>query len=264
MYVKFSLKSEGCFMLYMHDVWVNWFEGEENGYNVCYFQEWRKEDGIELLDQVPLLYITKELFFYIENDMQELPKSLLDTIYKRAYMRKGQERTALDFASIVTDGNDILAFDTIGYKIPVRKSRLIPRQEQLVYDMIKNTKVQSFKYDAKHYKKEYHMLSMPPELIFGLTRRERQLKQLLMMALDQLKTTNNLEELRYWLTEWDPKRYPYIRFMEEEQVWEALYEGVKQGWSPRHEDLCRKLIKGQPFLEKMWEVENGQEQNASK
>ncbi|CDQ40650.1 MULTISPECIES: YjbA family protein [Virgibacillus] len=251
-------------MLYMHDVWVNWFEGEENGYNVCYFQEWRKEDGIELLDQVPLLYITKDLYNFIENDMHELPKALLDAIYKRAYMRKGQERTVLDYACIVTDGNDMLAFDTIGYKIPVRKSRLIPRQEQLVYDMIKNTKPQSFKYDNKYYKKEYHMLSMPPELVFGLTRRERQLKQLLMMALDQLRTANHLEELRYWLTEWDPKNYPYIRFMDEEKVWTALYEGVRQGWSTRHEDLCAKLIKGQPFLEKMWEIENGQEQNTSK
>ncbi|MFB4474214.1 DUF3603 family protein, partial [Oceanobacillus caeni] len=26
---------------------------------------------------------------------------------------------------------------------------------------------------------------------------------------------------------------------------------------------CGKLIKGQPFLEKMWEVENGQTQNTS-
>ena len=45
-------------MLYLHDVWVNWFEGEENGYNVCHFHEWRRgEDVIELLDQVPLLLI---------------------------------------------------------------------------------------------------------------------------------------------------------------------------------------------------------------
>lgn len=48
-------KSEGLEMLFLHDVWVNWFEGEENGYNVCHFHEWRKEDTVELLDQVPLL-----------------------------------------------------------------------------------------------------------------------------------------------------------------------------------------------------------------
>lgn len=251
-------------MLYLHDVWVNWFEGEENGYSVCHFHEWRKEDGIELLDQVPLLYISEVLYNYIENDMHDLPKSLLDTIYKRAFIRKGQERTVLEYACVVTDGKDIIAFDSIGYQIPIRKSRLIPRQEQLVFDMIKTTKPESFKFDVKIVKKEYHMLSMAPELVHGLTRRERQLKQLLMIALDQLRTADNLEELRYWLTEWDPKQYPFIRYMNEIKVWEALYEGVKQGWGIRHEELCGKMIKGQPFLERMWELEQAPEQNTSK
>ncbi|MBP1947243.1 YjbA family protein [Virgibacillus litoralis] len=251
-------------MLYLHDVWVNWFEGEENGYSVCYFHEWRKEDGIELLDQVPLLYISEVLYNYIENDMHDLPKGLLDMIHKRAYVRKGQERTMLDYACVVTDGKDIIAFDSIGYRIPIRKSRLIPRQEQLVFDMIKTTKPESFKFEGEIVEKEYHMLSMAPELVHGLTRRERQLKQLLMIALDQLRTANNLEELRYWLTEWDPKKYPYIRYMNEDKVWEALYEGVKQGWSIGHEELCSKMIKGQPFLERMWELEHAPEQNTSK
>ncbi|WP_085992744.1 YjbA family protein [Oceanobacillus senegalensis] len=250
-------------MLYLHDVWVNWFEGEENGYNVCYFHEWRKDDGIELLDQVPLIYITSGLFEYIENDMHDLPEDLLDTIHKRAYIRKGHERSVVEYACVVTNGEDIIAFDTIGYQIPIRKSRLIPRQEQLVYDMIKKTKPQSFGFEDESYQKEYHLLSMEPELVFGLTRKERQLKQLMMIAMDQLRTTNNLEELRYWLTEWDPKQYPYIRYMNEEKVWNTLYNGVKEGWSQAHEDLCGKLIKGQPFLEKMWEAENGQEQNTS-
>lgn len=250
-------------MLYLHDVWVNWFEGEENGYSVCYFHEWRKSDKIQLLDQVPLLYITDELYHYIENDMQDLPKALLETIYKRAYIRNGQVRTALEYAAIVTNGTDMIAFDTIGYQIPVRKSRLIPRQEQLVYDMIENKKPQTFKFEDNNYKKEYHILSMEPELIYGLTRRERQLKQLLMMALDQLRTSNHLEELRYWLTEWNPKKYPLIRFMKEDEVWQALYDGLKQGWSNHHEELGQKLIKGYPFLEKMWHIEQTQEQDTS-
>ncbi|MFC3040583.1 YjbA family protein [Virgibacillus xinjiangensis] len=251
-------------MMYMHDVWVNWFEGEENGYSVCHFHEWRKEDKIELMDQVPLLYITEDLYHYIENDMQDLPKPMLDSIYRRAYTRKGQERTVLEYGAVLTDGNDILAIDTIGYQIPVRKSRLIPRQEQMVYDMIKKSKPQSFQFEAGDYEKEYHILSLSPELIFGLTRRERQLKHLLMMGLDQLRTANNLEELRYWLTEWDPKNYPYIRFMDEDKVWKALYHGVKDGWSPSHEELCAKIVKGQPFLEKMYEMEQDTEESKSK
>lgn len=251
-------------MLYLHDVWVNWFEAEENGYNVCSYYEWRKEDKIELLDQVPLLYITEPLYNYIENDMQDLPEELLHRIKKRAYGRKGQIRVPIDYATVVTDGKNILALDTGGYKIPIKKSRLIPRQELNVYNMIKNRNKMTFKFNSKEYNKKYHILSMAPELIFGLTRRERQLKQLLMMALDQLRIKNNLEELRYWLTEWNPKKYPFIRFMNEAQVWNALYAGVKIGWGDHHEAFGRNLIKGEPFLEQMWHLEQTDEQNTSK
>lgn len=62
-------------MLYIHDVWVNWFEGEENGYNICSFHEWRKSDGIEILDQAPILFIDDHTFQYIENDLQDIPPS---------------------------------------------------------------------------------------------------------------------------------------------------------------------------------------------
>lgn len=251
-------------MLYLHDVWVNWFEAEENGYNVCSYHEWRKEDKIELLDQVPLLYIKESLYNYIENDMQDLPEDLLHRIKKRAYGRKGQIRVPLDYATVVTDGKNILALDTGGYKIPIKKSRLIPRQELIVYNMIKNRNKRTFKFNSKNYTKKHHILSMAPELIFGLTRRERQLKQLLMMALDQLRIKNNLEELRYWLTEWNPKKYPFIRFMNEKQVWRALYSGVKIGWSDDHESFGKKLIKGEPFLEQMWHFEKIDEQNTTK
>lgn len=52
--------------------------------------------------------------------------------------------------------------------------------------------------------------------------------------------------------------------MDEEEVWEALYNGLKDGWSQAHEELCRKLIRGQAFLEKMWESEMESEENTSK
>lgn len=251
-------------MLYMHDVWVNWFEGEENAYSVCHFHEWRKEDTIDMLDQVPLLYITDELFTYIENDMHELPKTLLQKIHKKGYARKGQVRETLEYAAVITNGQEVLVFDTIGYQIPVRKSRLIPRQEQLVFSMIEKRSPESFGYRAGDYKKEYHILSMPPHMVTGLTRKERQMKQLLMIALDQLKNTENPDELRYWLTEWDPKSYHMALDASEEDIWNRLYDGVSKGWSKRQEEFCRKMVKGQAFLEKMWELEVGEEENSMK
>ncbi|MFS0782883.1 YjbA family protein [Bacillus sp. 1P06AnD] len=245
-------------MLYLHDVWVNWFEGEENGYNICHFHEWRKEDGIELLDQVPLLKVSSALFQYIENDLSELPQSLLEHIYQKAFCRKNHERIQLEYCFVISDGSGILAVDTMGYQMPMRKSRLIPRQEQLVFEMIENAPEGDYPFDSKsHNQKGYHILSPEPEMMFGLTRKERQMKQLLFMALDQLNGAKNTAEVRYWYTEWAPDKYSYIQQLHFEEAWSELFMEAKQGWSAKHEILCERLVKGQPFFEKLWEIEVG-------
>ncbi|WP_297992666.1 YjbA family protein [Anoxybacillus sp.] len=240
-------------MLYLHDVWVNWFEGEENGYNVCHFYEWRKDDAIELLDQVPVLKVSPQLFYYLENSLSEIPKALLEDVHQKAYVRKNHERIQLEYCFIATDGYGIIAIDTIGYHIPIRKSRLIPRQEQLVYDMVKEQDVRLYSFEQSE--REYHILSPHPALMSGLTRKERQLKQPLFMALDQLYGTKNAAEVRYWYTEWAPEKYAYIQQMSFEEAWNGLYEEAKYGWSERHAHLCERLVKGQPFFEKLWEME---------
>ncbi|WML46482.1 YjbA family protein [Neobacillus sp. PS3-40] len=248
-------------MLYLHDVWVNWFEGEENGYNVCHFHEWRKDDGVELLDQVPLLKIDPLLFNYIENDLTDLPQQLLDDIYQKAFLRKNHERVQLDYCFAVSDGVGIMVVDTIGYNIPIRKSRLIPRQEQLVYEMLENEEVKKYHFSSNQANKEYHILSPSPELMNGLTRKERQLKQLLFMALDQLNSSTNEAEIRYWCTEWCPERYSIIQELAADEAWCQLFDQIKYAWSKKHEHFCENLIKGQPFFEKLWELEHGPKVN---
>lgn len=244
-------------MLYLHDVWVNWFEGEENGYNICHFHEWRKDDGIELLDQVPLLKISPLLFNYIENDLMELPKALLNDVFQKAFARKNHERIQLDYCFIITDGKGILAVDTIGYHIPIRKSRLIPRQEQIVFDMIDNHSDMDYTFEDSLTEREYHILSPDPLFMNGLTRKERQLKQLLFMAMDHLSTAKHTAEMRYWYTEWAPEKYAEIQAMEFDQAWVELYNAIQYGWTDKHLQLCEHLVKGQPFFEKLWELEVG-------
>jgi hypothetical protein len=241
-------------MLYLHDVWVNWFEGEENGYNVCHFHEWRKDDAVELLDQVPLMKVSSRLFDYLENSLSEIPKALLDEVYQKAFVRKNHERIQLDYCFVATDGSGIMAIDTIGYHIPIRKSRLIPRQEQLVYEMVADQEERTYSFPLLETK-QYHILSPAPQLMGGLTRKERQLKQLLFMALDQLYATKNVAEIRYWYTEWAPEKYLDIQKMAFDEAWENLYKETKYGWTDRHMQLCENLIKGQPFFEKLWEME---------
>ncbi|MBM7647550.1 hypothetical protein JOC78_000471 [Bacillus ectoiniformans] len=250
-------------MLYLHDVWVNWFEGEENSYNICHFHEWRKDDAIELLDQVPVVIIEENLFHYIENDLAELPKQLLEDVKKKAFLRKNHERVQLEYCFVVSDGTGILAVDTMGYGIPVRKSRLVPRQEQLVYEMTRNYTATHYDFETGVQNKDYHILSLNPDYVNGLTRKERQLKQLLFMALDQLFSSKNTAEIRYWYTEWAPDKYKQIQKMNFEEAKDMFYGEVKEGWTLSHQRLCENLIKGQPFFEKLWEVEMDTKVNES-
>ncbi|NGP44572.1 DUF3603 family protein [Bacillaceae bacterium SIJ1] len=243
-------------MLYLHDVWVNWFEGEENGYNVCAFHEWRKDDTIEVLDQIPVLKVSPALYQRIENDLLPLPKQLLSKVYNKSYMRKNHERISLEYCFIVTDGDGILAVNTIGYDIPVRKSRIIPRQEQLVYDMVAQKDPTFHELpDQEHQNKDYHLYSPSPEDMSGLTRKERQLKKVLYMAMDHLKQNANEAEMRYWCTEWDPTAYEIIQTLSFHQAWNWMYEGVRKGWSHQHAQVTASLIRGQTYLEKLWDLE---------
>ncbi|MFD2639384.1 DUF3603 family protein [Piscibacillus salipiscarius] len=242
-------------MLYVHDIWVNWFEGEENGYNVCQFHEWRKDDSIELLDQIPVVLVEDSLYDYIENNMQDIPKPLLEQVYQRAYLKKHHKRIPLDYAFVVTDGAHAIVVDTLGYDIPVRKSRLIPRQERLVLDLVKQKEPFTYSFKRPRRLKEHHLLSLEPIYMVGLTRKERQLKHLLMLMVDQLNQSQRIDELRYWLTEWKPEWYPKIQGMTFNEGYDLLLSEIKVGWSNKHEDLCEKMAKGQPFFERLWEME---------
>lgn len=244
-------------MLHMRDVWVNWFEGEENGYNVCEFYEWRKEDRIELLDQVAVIKIRENLFDYIENSLLELPEELLADIYKQSYIRRKSQRVELEYCFLATDGKRTLVVDTLGYHTPVRKSRLVPRQEEQLMALVETEPVRDYYMDYLDCEKVYHILSPEPALMHGLIRKERQLKQLLFMVLDQLYNDAEEAELRYWYTEWAPDKYAQIQQMSFEEAWNGLFEEVKHGWSKKHEEYCYTMVKGQPFFEKLWEIQQG-------
>ncbi len=241
-------------MEFIGDIWVNWFEGEENGYNVCDFHEWRKHDFIELLDQAPLIKMEPRLFDQIENDLSDLPPGLLEEIRNKSYIRKNNQREVIEYAFVATDGRRHVVIDTLGYTIPIRKSRMIPRQEKMVLEKAEEMEISYYQWEDQG-QKVYHILSPHPDWMRGLTRKERQLKQILFMALDQLKTVGHLDEMRYWYTEWFPKNYHESRDLSFDEAWERLFGATKAGWSPKHQDLCERLIKGQPYFEKIWELE---------
>ena len=239
-------------MLVLNDIWVNWFEGEDKGYNVCPFYEWRRSDRIHLIDLIPILYVEEKVYSFIENNLDDLPQDMLFMIKNRT-ITKGK---AIEYAAIVTDGIGVIAFDTLGYSIPLKKSRLIPSHERRVIQAIQTQDKLSFPIKKVELTTEDHIFSLSPKAMIGLNRRERELKQLTMLVLDQLKEGKNVDEVHYWLTEWDPDCYRSTREMSFEFAWQKLYQHIYYDWTKRHEEFCRKIIKGEPLFEQLWEKVN--------
>lgn len=239
----------------MYDVWVNWFEDAEAGYDVAPFHEWKKTDQIEIVEQIPVLYITEELYDYIENSLGILPHDLLEMIRKRTFIRNNQLRRRIEYAAIVTDGRGILVFHTMGFHVPIKKSRMIPRQEGQIYQVVKNRERLQF-HDQKVRSQQERVQTLEKEsFMYGLTRRERHAKKILLQALTELQKTNNVSEVTYWLTEWDSSLAATIEQDSSAQaVWQTLFQAVKYGWDERHERFCSEFVKHHKELKENWKL----------
>src|SRR5699024_8271073 len=159
---------------------------------VCHYHEWRKKDKLEVLEQIPIVHVKESFFHYVENSLHDLPPTLLKMIENRCYKRKGIDKENLRYAAIVTDGTGIIAFDTNGYQIAVKKSRLIPRQEQQVYKACQSMEQMDFEHTPldEGEQENISLLSLSTKYMYGLTRRERQLKKILIIAIDSMKFIN--------------------------------------------------------------------------
>jgi len=245
-------------MLYLHDVWVNFIDGNTKGYDIPEFHEWRKTDTVELLDQAPLIYVESEFYDFVLNGEFSLPKELLSAINGKAYKRKNGDRIKIPYAAVITDGVRVLVFDTAGAEYPVKKSKLIPRQYQLVLEMIEGTGVTKLEVpEVKEYVwdsvaglitdiEDIHMI--------GLTRREREMKQILMVSLGHLSYSENITEVRYWYTELFPGSV--IDIITEDWSIDKMvldmHDHLSEGWDEQHIDFGTKLTRYTKIRENDW------------
>ena len=238
----------------MRDLWVNWFEGEENGYNVCEFHEWRKDDYIELLDQAPLIKLSKDVFDKIENELLDIPQEILNEVEDKAFIRKNNKRNKLKYGFIAVNKNRVIVVNTYGYNIPMRKSRLIPRQHELALEYAAT--LEEMEIHTEPFKKTYNHLSPDPKLMYGLTRKERELKKVLLMAMDELELEKNVSKLRYLYSEWNWKGYNEVKELDFDTLLNKFINEIEIGWTQKHKELTKIVSKGQPLFEKIYELES--------
>jgi hypothetical protein len=204
-------------MLYMHDVWVNWFE-EDNPHLVPYFHEWIKGEKVGLMDQIPLIKVNTKLYNYITFGSNEISEVILSDIENKGYHRKNHERVVEKYTFVCSDGNGVMAIILDNNGNVKKKSRLIPRQFQLVHEMI------SFR--ENNYELEEKIDISNYELYLGMTRQEKIVATNVIKFISNL-IPENIGLLKYLMSEWDINIHRELINDNFDEIKNKLLEDVK-------------------------------------
>jgi hypothetical protein len=245
--------------MYVYDVWVNFVDGMCKGFSIPEFHEWGKKDEVELMVQLPIVYTTAEVYENIENGFDPLPEEMLREIYRRSARAANNEEVRVDYAMALTDGERFLVVDTDGESVPNLKGRMIPRQERIILEMIEDEDPKDYGYTPDHFETDEtvagKILNLEYVHMVGLTRRERQMKEILMDSLFQLLCSDNIEEVRYWFTDlfWGMKDDIVVESMTIQQMVADMHDYLQEGWDEQHEEFGTKIAKYFDNYKDMWE-----------
>lgn len=241
-------------MLYLHDVWVNWFENVENSFDVPHYHEWRKTDQMRLLDQVPVIIVRKELMEYVSDSLNPIPEDLLKKIQGKAFIRRGSRRDRLNHCFILTDGKSVIAVDTDNTNIPLNKSRILPQHTLIAFEMANSHASESF-FIPKVEKKPFSLSNPSPEWMVGLTRSERGMKKIFLSCMDDISKKGNKDELTYWITEFSGESFNEVIKLKKTELVDLLHSTVIAGWTDRHKQTTILLSKRNRKAQKAFEME---------
>lgn len=224
-------------MPYMHDVWLNWSEGAEYESDIPHFFEWKKDDGILLYDQLLAFKVEKEFFDYLVDNILPLPEGFVESVRDKAYYKTNSQKYRTT-AFIVYDNERVVAVECNDEMYPIRKSRLIPRQDRLVEEILEFSEPIQVEFPEV----EDLLRDEIKVTTIGLTRTEKEKKQALMTILHEAIYLKSDTQLKYWYSEFNYSGRTNIEGLDSEEMAHLILNEVKLGWGQNHEDLLRVML----------------------
>lgn len=250
--------------VYGYDIWVNWSDGSNQGFEIPQYFEWRREDNVDLMEQMPILKISKAFFNYIENECEALPEEMLTSVYRKSAKVVKNKRKKVDYAMIVTDGEQVLAIDTEGKDndSPNLKSRVTPKQEAFIIDVVEDMYTNDFGWvqpepeqaEVEEMSIGDAILTIQPEYMAGLTRTEKEMKVIVLDGLFNISCSNNSAEVAYWYVEMFPQYFNTDRVatLTNEEMVTEMFDFLKLGWSKQHEEFGTAVVKCYDIFKELW------------
>lgn len=242
-------------MKYLHDVYVNWVDGGSRSHEIPEYFEWKDGDPVEMFDEIMLVRVTPKFFNILNDGYEVIPNELLKMVYNTAKRinPNTKRRNQVAYAFVASDGEHAIVINTEGDDKPNLKSRLVIRHETLALEMVNDIgKIYDFDGELSDCEEdnslEAMILSSSPKDYIGLTRIEKEMKQIVFDCLYNLSLSKNIAEVKYWYIELFPEMIgdEILEKVQAESMILDMFDYLRQGWSKRHEEWGTLAVKYEP------------------
>jgi len=229
--------------------------------------EWKTGDKLDYIDEAPIAVVEPELYTFIENNFEELPQDLLDLVEDEGVLSVNNILEPVNYLMILTDKERVLTVYTDGELEPVFKGRTTPMDERVITHYVMNDEFLDieWKYPEEEEYSEDSLLEkisiIKPEYMIGLTRKERELKEVLLDCLFNLACSDNRNEVLYWYIEMYPTMYgdTSLKDRSSDDLISEMFDDLKYGWGNKHFEFGSTISRHIDLARDAWEsiINNG-------
>ena len=200
-------------MNYIYDILVN-FNSE-----ALEFYEWDKTDNIEHIRRIPLFKINSKTLKDLKNNIVKVNEKFLEKINEKTEMYINKMIDYLKYASIFTDGSDLVVIEFSKSGENILKSMMLIDEAEEVLDeseLLNETNI------------EYDIIKVNNVKQF-LTRNQKKILSYLKNEIDQLIKNKNFNKLKYLYYEWYDTKIDNM-----EKIINDLYKIIDIDFSDKH------------------------------
>ncbi len=181
-------------MIYVYDILLNF-----NDFMIPFF-EWEDHDDIKMIKKIPLIKVSTPLLKNMYNKNIKFNEEFLESIKNKTVFYDSLTEEKYKYLFLATDTKKVYAF-TIKDKIIDQISDTLINEEEEILDL--SNSLNEFKID-------YSLLNNKNNQTLCLTRKEKEIKEILTKEIQTLKELNNKEKLNYYYFEYfdkEPKNF---------------------------------------------------------
>lgn len=209
-------------MIYIYDILLNFCDCDE----VYDFYEWSINDTVENIKRIKLLHVDRKVFDNLLNCDGIIDKDFLIKIYRTCEVYTNKKAKILDYCSLFSDGERVMAVEFDSNGKPIFKSKLLLDEEEEIAILASNLEM---------FPLEYKVSSKVLKNRF-FTRNEILIRKYLVREIEECYKKKNYQKLHYLYVEYYDKESTSYQ-----KMYSDLINSMKDSLNDKHYSIYKLL-----------------------